>query len=69
MEELKREYNQTIQRINKAHEYFNDNPNKCEGKLLEEYQKLLARCSELDKHYKELTGEYMSKENLLNGFE
>lgn len=68
MEQLKKEYNTCISRINKAHQFFMDNPDKCDGKYLDEYQKLLKRCSELYKEYKVIAGENMDSENILEGF-
>lgn len=39
------EYKKLLKRLEKADKYFQDNPSKCAGKILEEYHKIIREIS------------------------
>jgi hypothetical protein len=52
---LKADFNFLMQRLAKADDFFQKNPNKVDG-YLEEYNKIIRQLSKIDKEYFKITG-------------
>lgn len=66
--EFRKEYNKLIERYYKAEKYLNSCNEEKFNKWVPEFQKIIVDLSKMMKQYEEMTGNQMSKEEVLEGF-